>query len=495
MSPNANRDGRSDTVGEMPQLANAKAEEQSRRRYRAIWRWHFYAGVFCIPFVIWLSITGSIYLFRPQIERWLDRSYDHLDLKGARATPEQIARAAVKAVPHSILHYYELPPNPDAAARVVVGVGSKEFRVYVHPATQNVLFIINEDHRPMTLLAHLHGQLLVGRWGSYLIELAASWAIVMIFTGLYLWWPRQSEKLAGVIWIRLGKGQRIFWRDLHAATGVWVSAFALFLILTGLPWANGWGAYFKSIRRMTGTAALHQDWTTGRDSELAVRAALNNNSLNTMAGMTDMPGMDQADQVERTMRHPSADAYSAFDRLVPLAASLGLAPPVKILPAGTLGGVWTIKSDSQNRTLRDVVQADPQTGTVVGRQNFNQTMLIDRIVGVGIATHEGQLFGGINQLLGLLTALGLVALCVSAVILWWRRRHVGVLGAPVPLGRPRWSFALMAAVIALAIYLPELGISLVFTVLVERFILSRIPAARRWLGLAVRGNTLQPANF
>ena len=47
--------------------------EQGRRLYRAVWRWHFYAGIFCIPFVVWLACTGSIYLFKPQIERWLDR--------------------------------------------------------------------------------------------------------------------------------------------------------------------------------------------------------------------------------------------------------------------------------------------------------------------------------------------------------------------------------------------------------------------------------------
>ncbi len=238
------------STGKQANAGPAKAEEQGRRLYRAIWRWHFYAGVFCIPFVIWLSVTGSIYLFRPQIETWLDRPYDHLHLEGARATPEQIARAAVTAVPRSILHYYELPPNPDAAARVVVGIGTQEFRVYVQPVTLQILYIINEDHRPMTLLAHLHGQLLAGRWGSYIVELAASWAIVMLLTGLYLWWPRQAERLAGVIWVRLGRGRRIFWRDLHAATGVWVSASALLLILTGLPWANGWGAYFKKVRQI-----------------------------------------------------------------------------------------------------------------------------------------------------------------------------------------------------------------------------------------------------
>src|SRR3546814_7927493 len=31
------------------------------RWYNAVWRWHFYAGLFCIPFVIWLALTGTIY--------------------------------------------------------------------------------------------------------------------------------------------------------------------------------------------------------------------------------------------------------------------------------------------------------------------------------------------------------------------------------------------------------------------------------------------------
>ncbi len=463
---------------------HADVEEQGRRLYRAIWRWHFYAGVFCIPFVIWLSVTGSIYLFRPQIERWLDRPYDHLHLQGARATPEQIARAAVAAVPHSSLHYYELPPNPDAAVRVDVGVGTTEYRVYVHPATLQILYVINEDHRPMTLLAHLHGQLLAGRWGSYLIELAASWAIVLLLTGLYLWWPRQSQKLAGVLWIRLGKGRRIFWRDLHAVTGVWISALALFLILTGLPWANNWGAYFKHIRGLTGTAAKHQDWTTGRASELASRSVMNNNSLNAMADMPDMPGMEHAERAERSMDHPSPDAFSVFNRIVPVAESLHLAYPVKIMPALQVGGTWTIKSDAQNRTLRDVIQADPQTGKVVGRVNFNQTMLLDQMVLTGVAIHEGQLFGVANQVLGVLTAMGLITLCVSAVVLWWKRRHVRVLGAPLPLARPRWPVVLVAAVFGIAVYLPEFALSLALTFLVERFVLSRIPAAQSWLGLA-----------
>ncbi|WP_255424199.1 PepSY domain-containing protein, partial [Asaia sp. W19] len=36
-----------------------------------LWRWHFFAGLFCLPFVIMLCVTGLLYLFKPQIETWL----------------------------------------------------------------------------------------------------------------------------------------------------------------------------------------------------------------------------------------------------------------------------------------------------------------------------------------------------------------------------------------------------------------------------------------
>jgi uncharacterized iron-regulated membrane protein len=153
-----------------------ETHEQGRRLYRAVWRWHFYAGIFCIPFVVWLACTGSIYLFKPQIERWLDRPYDHLHLSGNRATPEQVALAGVAAVPHSTLHYYELPPNPDAAVRVIVGVGNHESRVYVNPETLAILNVVDEDKRPMRVLFHLHGELLAGDTAL------ASWS-----------WPRRGQ--------------------------------------------------------------------------------------------------------------------------------------------------------------------------------------------------------------------------------------------------------------------------------------------------------------
>jgi uncharacterized iron-regulated membrane protein len=44
--------------------------------------------------------------------------------------------------------------------------------------------------------------------------------------------------------------------------------------------------------------------------------------------------------------------------------------------------------------------------------------------------------------------------------------------------------ALAALIVAFGIYLPMLGISLIFVLLTERFVLRNIPAARQWLGLS-----------
>lgn len=455
--------------------------------YRAVWRWHFYAGLFCIPFVLWLASTGSIYLFRPQIERLLDRPYDHLVLTGPRASADAEVRAALDAVPGSVLHSYQLPRLPNAAPQILVGRGAEEYRVYVHPQTLRILKIQNEDKRPMMVVFHLHGELFMGDRGSYIVELAASWTIVMILTGLYLWWPRHIHGLAGVLYPRLRQGRRILFRDLHAVTGVYVSAFALTLLLTGLPWAKSWGHYLKFLRSAAAGHTVQQDWTTGRSSEIAARLAENHNAMAGMAGMDDMPGMDmgtsQQNPVILSERSESKDPLLSLQQITQRAAALNLVAPVLIDPPKTQGAPWTVRSDTQNRPLRETVTLDPHTGAILSRKGFAQKNLVDRIVAVGTALHEGQLFGLLNQLVELATALGLITLALSAVVLWWRRRATGVLGAPQPNPPRGFSFTLAALVIALGLYLPMMGASLILVLLTERLILRRIPRARHWLGL------------
>jgi len=423
--------------------------------YRMFWRWHFYAGLACIPFVIILSITGPIYLFKPQIEAAIDAKYDHLPFIGAPQSTEAMVKSAMAVAPGSRFKAIEVRPDTHDAARITVLKGDDKIRVYVDPKSLKILKQVPEEERFMEVIKTIHGELFAGRFGQVIVELAASWAIVMILTGLYLWWPRETKGVAGLLYPRLNMGKRIFWRDIHAVTGLYISALALFLLLTGLPWTYVWGNAFKSARAIASPAPLTQTWSQGRADE---REALKAEGT----ALVDL---------------------SRLDALLDTARALDLPPPVTLSAPAKGDTLWKLTSDTGNRPQRVTMMIDPTMLEVINRENFSDKKLLDQAVGYGIAAHEGQLFGPLNQMLGILTALGLMTLSVSAIVMWWQRRPADKLGAPQILPDERLAPGLALIIIALGIFLPVLGISLIVTGLIERLILRRIPAVRDWLGL------------
>ena len=447
--------------------------------YRAVWRWHFYAGIFCIPFVVVLAISGAIYLFKAEIEGWAERSYDRLEQGGDAALASAQISAALAAVPGSTFESYELPAAPEAAARVLVRSEAGSRRVYVDPTSLEILGSVSERDRFMRQIFRLHGELLMGNRGSNLVELAACWTIVMVLTGLVLWWPRQGRGLAGVVWPRLHGGRRLLWRDMHAVTGVWISLVTLALLFSGLPWAKFWGDYLKSARRFTGTAVARQEWSNdgGRSEAAGAAGAARGGEHAGHAGHGG--GGRRSAPVELT----TAD-LAAIDIVAAKVKPLGLDAPVVLAPAPGGKGRWTAKSTTANRPRRVDLVVDGGSGEIVRREDFSTKHPIDKLVAVGIAFHEGRLFGWPNQLLLLITAAGLVLVCVSAVWLWLRRRDPGKLGAPPPGISPRRSVPLVATVVALGVLLPLFGLSLLAVLLLERFVLRRVAPVKTWLGLA-----------
>lgn len=444
--------------------------------YATIWRWHFYAGLFVIPFVLLLAVTGAAYLFKPQVERWEERAFQNLPVAGA-VTPQAQVDAALTAFPGARLNSYRLPERKGDAAMIHLAMpdGRSTRDVFVSPQGK-VLGSIAPDTRIMEWDKRIHGQLLLGKQGSWLVELAASWAIVLVLSGLYLWWPR-GRGLAGVVWLRLKGGRRIFWRDLHVVTGFWISGLVLVLLVTGLPWASLWGSAFKAARTEIGWVKGEQDWTLGGEAP--------------SAGGNDHAGHDHATMM-LPMPAPAA-VKVGLDQIVARAKRENLAFPVLVTPPGAPGMfgapgamAWTVRSDAQNRPLRATITYDVTTGRETSREAFADGHVIDRVVGYGIAWHEGQLFGWTNQLIGLLTAIGLIVMAVSGFILWRRRKPENALGAPPPSKVPTRMGGVAAILLILAAFLPLLAASLIVLYLFERLALPHLPRLADWLGAPSR---------
>ncbi|NCP18959.1 MAG: PepSY domain-containing protein [Erythrobacter sp.] len=424
--------------------------------YRTIWRWHFYAGLFVLPFVMLLSVSGAIYLFKPQIDRWEERDYRGLSLEGAVSADRQL-HAAKAGFPDASFNHYRLPEEPGDAAMVQMGLPDGSLaEVFVSPQGQ-VLGTLDPAERISNVVSRFHGSLMMGDWGDRLVELAASWTIVMILTGLYLWWPRPM-RAAGTLWPRLSLKGRPLMKDLHRVIGFWLAGFVLLMLASGLPWAGTWGSAFKWARGELGLVEGPQEWKIGAQ-KAAVAVPVGHDHGGGGHAMTPAPPVPSQSLPLAIFVARAEGEAMAFPALVlPPHAPQRFGPPT--------GNVWTVKSEAQNRPLVRAVTYDPQTGAELSRSGFADKHPIDRAINVGIAWHEGALFGLANQIMGLAIALALIALSVLGVMLWLKRRPSGELGAPPKGGAlPK---KLIAAIVVLGVLLPLFGISLVAIYLVER---------------------------
>jgi uncharacterized iron-regulated membrane protein len=84
------------------------------------------------------------------------------------------------------------------------------------------------------------------------------------------------------------------------------------------------------------------------------------------------------------------------------------------------------------------------------------------------------LFAPANQVLGVFTALGLLTMSISAIVMWWRRRPDGGLGVPAPrVAEFRIGWALGTAIVVLCILLPMLGAAVILLWIFDRMTRSR----------------------
>lgn len=103
--------------------------------YRSIWRWHFYAGLVVVPLILILAVTGSIYLFKPQIERWEERDWQGLAVDNA-VSPDVQLESALAAFPGAQFRSYRLPQFEGDAAMVDLSLPVEKARrqVFVAPS-------------------------------------------------------------------------------------------------------------------------------------------------------------------------------------------------------------------------------------------------------------------------------------------------------------------------------------------------------------------------
>ncbi|WP_291835267.1 PepSY domain-containing protein [Brevundimonas sp.] len=426
--------------------------------YHAVWRWHFYAGVLVMPFLMLLALTGGLYLFKDEIDGAVYRRMAEVTPAAARAAPDAWLAAAAVAGEGRAANIL-MPARPDQAVRVRVDQADGTQRtVFVDPYNAQVTGVTAYGG-VMETIKSLHSLSLFGTGMNILVEIVAGWAIVLFATGLYLWWPR-GRRVATVVLTATDARRRPFWRDLHALIGFYVGGVILFLAVTGMPWSAVWGDRFLNIVRESGL---------GRPAAPAAASAWSH------AKPHDTPT-----GVGWTMEHAVLHGQVAHDpslaRVLSVAQSNELPLPYTVNIPATPDLAWTVARQTHKAEEARTLYVDGQTGAVKADIRWSQFGVGAKAFEWGIAVHQGLQYGQLNRIIMLAGCIGVWLLAVSGLMMWWKRRPPrlsrGLIGAPPVPDGPRLRVAVLAIVLPLCLLYPLTGASLIVALATDRLIRS-----------------------
>lgn len=427
----------------------ASAPEPVSGAYRVVWRWHFYAGLLVMPVLMLMALTGAIYLFQAEIEDAVQRPLAEVPPAMSTTSPDRWAASARVAGQGDITSVL-LSDRTDRAVRFTVRrPGGEEVWVYIDPSDAQTTGVAPAGGVTDTI-KRLHSLEIV-RWGNLLVEIVAGWAMILIATGLFLWWPRRRE--AGVVTIKARAG-RPLWRDIHAITGLYAGGVIFFLAFTGMPWSSVWGEQMLGQMRASGLGRPETPPAASPFAHAEHAADAPQGVGWTMEGAV-LPG-------------PSHHAAPSLARVVQAAEARDLARPWLISVPSTPDLAWTVARQVKQVEDTRALYVDGVTGGIRADIRYGQFGWGAKAFEWGIATHQGTQYGQINRLIMLSGCIAVWLLGVSGLVMWWRRRPSGRLGAPVAPPGPRVRAAVLGIVLPLAILYPLTGLSLLAAVLIDR---------------------------
>ena len=382
------------------------------RRKGLYWRIHFWAALIASPFALVATLTGILYVFTPQIEARLYQHLDHVAPQSSMLPLDAAVAAAERAAPRGWAVQHVVPPfqhddavqvafappggAPDehaghgaqaAPVKPKFGLPAQAIIVYVNPYDARVLGSLASSKRFGNWAKKLHSRLLQNDGWRWMIELAASWLMVMLVTGVVLWWPRGAQ--AGLP--KRGARGRNGWRQWHAFLGVALGLVSAVILTTGLTWSQQAGGRIRALRDVSGQAPP---------------------------------------PVPRGLHSTEEGAPLDWQDAWLVARSHAPAIAVQLTAPASQDDVWrATMADRSQPTLRFDLQFDAYSGKPLYYAGWDAQTAFGKATAIGIPFHRGE-FGWWSQALLLLFGASVLFSLVSGWVMFFKRRLPGTLGLP-----------------------------------------------------------------
>jgi uncharacterized iron-regulated membrane protein len=168
--------------------------------YKAVWRWHYFAPVFLI-----LAVSGGVYLFKPQIEATLYQDLYQIPAQTTeRLAPSKLVDSVLSNMDGAVVTSIRQFEERDRTSEVRILQEEIPKIVYVNPYDATIVGTMKAEDLLMNQVVKVHSELFMGgAVANRIVELATGWAVILMATGLYVWWPRGKPSVWGTLLPRL----------------------------------------------------------------------------------------------------------------------------------------------------------------------------------------------------------------------------------------------------------------------------------------------------
>ncbi len=195
-----------------------------------------------------ICLTGAALVFEREITASVNKHlYEVKFPKGAETLPiPELITKVTEQLPGSLkLSSIEVPKDADAAWLLKFdGVGKSQLSVDPYTGeikgwVKSLPFFqtMRQLHRWLMDVPPSKGDKTVGK---VVVGVSTLLMVVILVTGVVIWWPKSRKMLQNRLKVSTGKGRWRFLYDSHVSLGIYASVFLLLMALTGPTWSFQW---------------------------------------------------------------------------------------------------------------------------------------------------------------------------------------------------------------------------------------------------------------
>jgi uncharacterized iron-regulated membrane protein len=355
---------------------------------------HLWLGLSVGLIVVFLGITGCMLAFQREIES-VTHTYAYVKSESREfLRPSEIGKIAQATLPDKSMHSVTYGEKDKSVQVTFYHVDPGYYYiVYINPYSGEVLKVkdMSRDFFRVLIDGHFYLWLPPGI-GQPIVATATLIFLLMMITGLILWWPRNKAARKQRFRIKWNARWRRVNYDLHNVFGFYMTWVAIFIALTGLVFGFQWFA--KTVY-----------WTTSGGKQMT-------EYYEPSAGKaipSDIPAIDRIYEMMKAAYKTAETIEVHYPLNDSVAIGAGANPD-----AGTY---WKIDYRwFDQRTLKEI-----DVKHLYGR--FTTASTADKIARMNYDLHVGAIGGITTKIIAFFASLIAASLPVTGFYIWWGRRR------------------------------------------------------------------------